>query len=136
MKKWILLLFLSCILLLFIPPLQAEEERPFRIDWYAFEGAQGLGFKYQFSPHFFLTVNRERYPFPDLSIQFGTNLYLPQRLFFLSFYGGGGFSIDVHRGQKRPYLLTGIDAAILFVETLYFFDDEGLKSRQGLRFSF
>lgn len=136
MKKWIPFLLLFCTVLLFLPPVQAEEERPFRFDWYAFEGAQGFGFKYQVSSQIFLTVNRDRYPLQRLNVQIGTNLYLPRSLYFLSFYGGGGFAFDVYQGHTRPYLLTGADAAILFVETLYFFDGEGMKTRQGLRFSF
>lgn len=136
MQKRLLLPLLFISLLLFNPPLLAQEEKPFRFDWYSFEGSQGFGFKYQVSSYSFLTLNRDHVPVNRLHIQIGTNFYLPYSLFFFSFYGGGGATIDFYKGHGQPYLVTGADAAILFVEALYFFQEEGYKTRKGLRFSF
>lgn len=129
-------LLLLTLLLLISSPLEASEEKPFRFDLYSFEGSSGFGLKYEIHPHFFLTVNRDGYPY-DLSLQLGANVYLPRKLFFISFYGGGGITIDIFsKGPYLPYLLTGLEGAIFFGETIYYLEEEGIKGRGGLRFSF
>lgn len=136
MKPKLMILLVILSLLTLTLPLQAQEEKPFRFDLYSFEGAQGIGFKYEISSILFLTLNRDGEPYERLNVQIGKVIYLPKNLYFLSFYGGGGMAIDVYNGQGFPYILTGMEAAILFGETLYFFDNEGIRTRMGLRFTF
>lgn len=100
----------------------------------------GVGLKYQYKPHTYLTLNVDLADLlgnNDLWTGVGLQNRFPQDFYGVDFYAGAGMTYIKSSGNFRPYLLSGVGYFVFFAEyQLLLSKDQPGRPRLGLRLNF